>query len=116
MTAALALGSSLGIKINGFAPRDLATGAEGEKEEWVREAERKRSSGPGSPGTFFLFFSVEIKLINWGYRWDNGSYDSLIRPLAGAGGEHDDPKVSSRRVDPNLGRYTFAFHFSSHIC
>ena len=44
MTAALALGSSFGIRVHGFAPRELAIGAEGEHEEWVREAARLRVS------------------------------------------------------------------------
>ena len=44
VTAALALGSSFGIKIHGFAPRELAIGAEGEHEEWTRKARNKLDS------------------------------------------------------------------------
>lgn len=44
MTAALAIGSSFGIKVHGFSPRELAIGAEGEHEEWVQEAASLRVS------------------------------------------------------------------------
>jgi hypothetical protein len=43
ITASLALGSSLGIPINGFDPRAVAIGAEGEEEHWTYLAERRRS-------------------------------------------------------------------------
>jgi hypothetical protein len=44
VTASLALGSSLGIPINGFDPRSVAIGAEGEEEHWTYLAERRKSS------------------------------------------------------------------------
>lgn len=43
-TAALALGSALGIKIHGFDPRSVAVGAEGEEEDWVERNEKRRGS------------------------------------------------------------------------
>jgi hypothetical protein len=44
VTASLALGSSLGIPINGFDPRSVAIGAEGEEEHWACLAERSKSN------------------------------------------------------------------------
>jgi len=44
VTAALALGSSFGIKIHGFSPRELAIGAEGENKEWMKKSPRKHDS------------------------------------------------------------------------
>jgi hypothetical protein len=54
VTAALALGSSFGIKIHGFSPRELAIGAEGEKKEWMGKPSRMHGSNPDGSSRYAL--------------------------------------------------------------